>query len=193
MKKLRGRRRQQRRATWWQQLVVPLMLAGRAYDYRKIWLRPWSDRLFNRQPPPAIRRDLLTGLLRTYAQWHDTLRAQPESFYLAVWIDEAEFSHSQVVAGVRERIGWYETLFDVPVAGTPQLPAALRSVPGIERLTWRAYYNETPHWAADWADDPAGWRRLLRHPYRVVEHDGEPLYVVRHGRTWVGQLREPAA
>ncbi len=106
-KKLRGRRRLLRQAQRWRTATHPLsptQLAAHHRDYLKLWLRPWPDWFYARSPPAAIRRELLAGLLATHHQWREQLEKFGQPYYLAVWLFENEFSRSQVVAGVNDRV-----------------------------------------------------------------------------------------
>lgn len=168
----------------WGQQTALLRLDARHYDYRKIWLRPWADWFYRRQPPTAIRRALLAGLLKTHADWLRELQTQPEPFYLAVWLFEFPFSHSQVVAATDERIAHYETVFAEQSGKTPTFPAEYAAVPGVADLDWRLYIEVE----ADY-EPPQGRVKGYR---QETDANGQLLHIWQGGRVWVGRAREEA-
>ncbi len=180
VKKLRGLRRHYKRTLRWQQTHVPLAMNGRTYDYRKIWLRPWSDFNFGQQPPLTLRRELLRGLLRTHAAWLRELSAQhATSFYLAIWVFERAFTQSQVVAGIGGSATHYLEVFEPDSGANQALPLELRRLPEADQLEWHCCVEIITDY-----DPPVG--KVSGYRQRVAE-DGQIFHQWEGTRVWVGR------
>ena len=51
-------------------------------------------------------------LIDRYEQWGTELEKLGEPYYLKIWIYDKMFFESQIVAAIRERILWYDQLFE---------------------------------------------------------------------------------
>lgn len=141
----------------------------RHYDYVKLWLDPWS-RLAKRNPPMGYRRPALRAFFRIAEAWDRQLRTLGEPYYLAVWLHDPRFHATQVVAGLRERIGWYETVF----------PERAAAPPPFDRYGVGADARTACRWAG-WVDvDP------------VYEPGDEAVRWVRRGGVWEARWPSPA-
>ncbi|PJJ60192.1 hypothetical protein [Hymenobacter chitinivorans] len=156
------------------------------YDYAKLGLGAWH--WHGQRLPKAVRQLAAQKLLRTFGQWQGQLTRQAGPFYLAVWLTEADFAHtSQVVAGIQERIPWYQDVFGPAVPDAPPLPPEYQQLPGADHLSWTTHAHE--EWL-DTFDYPNGWpAHELRRPHRFhTAEDGEQYLIVQIGWVWVGQF-----
>ncbi|WP_400191083.1 hypothetical protein [Hymenobacter sp. B81] len=193
MKKVRGRRRQLRRFAQSSHLPVPWSLRQLhqdQYDYARPGLAPWYGSSFASNPPTRIRQEVFKALLATHTQWQCQLQDYAEPHYLAVWVMNSVFRESQVVAGVGSRREYYAGVFGLPDPAAPPLPPEYQAVPGAGQLRWTAYQHEVPvgHWEFDDAAEATQFLRRVR--YRTVaDAAGNPLYLIRLGRVWVGKAQ----
>ena len=114
-KKIRGGQRIARTiANWVDTAPIPLdmkHLRHYHYAYERI-VHPWKVYVGSMiSPPGGFRNEMIFGLLKRYEQWDAQLRNSGEPYYLRIWLYEKTFFESQVVAGIEERIHWYENIF----------------------------------------------------------------------------------
>ncbi|MBD2716950.1 hypothetical protein KBK19_18035 [Microvirga sp. STR05] len=185
-RKVRGSKRRLKHLVHQSVIAAPLSeprLQRYGYDYNKLGLGPWH----HRQPPQRVRQLAARHLLTTFFDWQRQLGAQPEPFYLAIWLVDSDFAHSsQVVAGIRERREWYHSLFGKPDPAGPPLPAEYQLLPGADQLTWHPHPREVE---LDVFDYPGGWPAwALRKPNRLrPSGEGGECMLVQTGWVWVGQ------
>ncbi|MBT9392501.1 hypothetical protein KLP40_04935 [Hymenobacter sp. NST-14] len=161
------------------------MLHRSGYDRNKLGLGVWH--WHHRQPPQRVRQLAAQHLLTTFFSWQQQLQAQPETYYLAIWLVEPEFAHSsQVVAGIGERRARYSGMFKDPDPAGPPLPPEYRLLPGATLLTWTTH---AWHLGLDQFDYPIGWPGwALGKPHYVHYFEGSGNYLmVQTGWAWVGQ------
>ncbi|OWP62402.1 hypothetical protein CDA63_14535 [Hymenobacter amundsenii] len=187
--KLRGGTRHLKRLMQQSLTAAPLsegMLQRYGYDYEKLGLGLWH--WHHRQPPQRVRQLAAGHLLVTFFDWQQQLRAQPEPFYLAIWLVEgADFAHnSQAVAGIGERRARYGGTFGGPDPAGPPLPPEYCQLPGADTLTWTTHPWET--WL-DALDYPTGWPAwaFTRPHYFHTAEDGNRYLLVQTSWVWVGQ------
>ncbi|GAA4387248.1 hypothetical protein [Hymenobacter koreensis] len=200
MKKARGVRRHFRRFAHGKLHPEPLSFQRRHqnhYDYAKLGLGPWLSTSFASLPPVGFRREAFQLLLATHAQWQQELTANPDPYYLAIWLMESCFRDSQVVAAIEQRIGHYERVFELPDPTAPPLPPEYEAVPGAELLHWTAYHHAVPHTfdaATASPQEQQEWAAFLRRvQYRTVPNaECGTVYLISTGRVWVGRSRELA-
>ncbi|TGE24582.1 hypothetical protein E5K00_05045 [Hymenobacter aquaticus] len=187
--KIRNPRRRIRQLPDLQPAPAPLDLAALQqvhYEYKKLGLGVWHWPA--RHPPRLIRQLAATHLLNTFFAWDAQLQNLGQPYYLSLQLVSPDFAHSsQVIAGLHERIAFYQTALGEPVADAPPLPPEYRELPAVRQLHWTAHPHE--QWL-DSFDCPSGWpARYLRRPHRFfTAEDGEEYLVVRMGWVWVGQL-----
>jgi len=114
-KKIRGGRRIARTiADWVDATSIPLdmeHLRQYHYAYERV-VHPWQVCVGSIiSPPKRFRNEMIFGLLKRYEQWNVQLRNLGEPYYLKVWLYGNTFFESQIVAGIEERIHWYENIF----------------------------------------------------------------------------------
>ncbi|MFD2784439.1 hypothetical protein [Hymenobacter rubripertinctus] len=167
-------------------------LPDRAYYYEKLGLHPWH--WHHRQPPQLVRQLAARHLLATFFDWQRQLRAQPEPFYLALWLVKGrEFAHSsQVVVGMGSKRARYRNTHGEPDPTGPPLPPEYWQLPGAGALTWTTHPWQT---FLDAFDYPTGWPAwAFANPhYDYVHEDGSRYLVVQTSWVWVGQLAEIGA
>ena len=115
-KKIRcGKRRGQSIKEWLSDAATMMNLENLLqyhYDYERV-VHPWGICVRSKiSPPKRLRNEIIAGLLERYEQWNQLLRQLGEPYYLKVWIYDRLFFESQIVMGIRERIQWYENVFE---------------------------------------------------------------------------------
>jgi len=184
-KKLRGFGRHLRRHQRWSQaLSMPDFdrLAAHHYDYQKLGLSPWFR---HEQPPLLIRKLWVAHLLACFRRWQQALQARYPQFYLAIWVFEPGFGDSQLVAGVKDRLKYYETTFGETVRPLP-LPPEYASLPGAADLQWTC----RTHLEGFDLEDFQNSRGLAAKKHRLFQAPGyEEMVMVEMGHVWVGRTR----
>ncbi len=186
--KVRGGKRHLKRLVG-QSLIAPPLSEERlqryGYDYQVLGLAPWHWHYC--QPPQRVRQLAAQHLLATFFNWQQQLQAQPEPFYLAVWLVEPDFAHSsQVVAGIRERRARYQKSFGEPDPTGPPLPPEYRQLPGAELLNWTTHPWQIGLDAFDYPNGWPAWALAKPHYAHIYENDN-PYLMVQTGWVWVGQ------
>lgn len=187
-RKIRGAKRHTKRLAQQSTTAAPLSwvrLKHHHYDYEKLGLAPWHWQ--HRWPPALVRKLAVQHLLSTFFDWQRQMLAQPEPFYLAIWLVESDFAHSsQVVAGIRERQSYYQNIFGAPDPAGPLLPPEYQLLPGAAQLTWHTHPWEIMLDTDDYPDTWPAWS--LSKPHHFYTHtDGRNFMVVQTGWVWVGQ------
>lgn len=91
--------------------------------YVKITIAPWCNlslkNSFIPEPKGLTRRKMLEGLVAIYHHWNEQLAKTGEPYYLKMWLYDRQFSKSQVVAAVGDKLHFYENAFSIPSASKP--------------------------------------------------------------------------
>ena len=194
-KRIRGVRRHFRRHQ--KDAAVPVVLdserlARYGVDYAQLGIAPWFT---HQRPPQAFRRLWVARLVADFHRWQADLAREHPAFYLAVWLFEPHFGHSQLVAALADRHAHYEGLFSE--AGSFRalpalpLPPEYRDVPGIEGLTWRRHADIAAYLPEDFAAQNAETKQKPH--WDATTAEGEAYIAVQLGWVWVGQATtEPA-
>ncbi|GAA4361545.1 hypothetical protein GCM10023185_28710 [Hymenobacter saemangeumensis] len=184
-KKIRGFSRHLRRhQRWARQLSTPDFshLAAYHYDHQKLGLNLWFG---HEKPPLVIRRVWVAYLLALHSYWQQELQARHPQHYLAIWLFEPDFGHSQLVAGVGERLDYYENTFARANQPLP-LPATYASLPGAADLEWTCQV----HLEGFDPEDFKNSRRLSAKKHKLYQAPGcEEMVLVELGHVWVGRAR----
>ncbi|WBA42801.1 hypothetical protein [Hymenobacter canadensis] len=188
-KKIRGGKRHLKRLVRLSQTAASLSeqrLQQSGYNYKWLGLGVWH--WHHRQPPKRVRQLAARHLLTTFRAWQRQLQAQPEPFYLAIWlVCSPEFAHSsKVVAAIQGmRARYRDRLQEADPAGPP-LPPEYRQLPGANQLTWHAHPWEI---LVDSFDYPDGWPAwaLAKPHYLCQPEDNDEYLMVQTGWVWVGQ------
>jgi hypothetical protein len=188
-KRIRGLRRHFRAHQ--QQALLPALLdktrlTGFQVDYQQLGLAPW----YTHQKPPTRFRQLWVGrLVRDFYHWQVQLKERYSDFYLAVWLFEPRFGHSQLVTAIEERKAHYEQLFmhwaGARVHPSRELPPEYQALPGVLDLHWTSYPDVELLLPDEFAEQRAWVAKKPHWPGETV--DGEPYIAVQVGWVWVGQ------
>ena len=161
-------------------------LARYGVDYAQLGMAPW---FVHQRPPRAFRHLWVVRLVTDFYRWRAELARQYPAFYLAVWLFEPHFGHSQLVAAIAGRHAHYDDLFgeagSFRVLPARDLPPEYRDVPGIGDLTWRRHADIAAFSPEEFADQGSETRRKPHWDATTV--DGEAYIAVQVGCVWVGQ------
>lgn len=69
--------------------------------------------LFNLRPPFWFRNQALNCLINTLEKWKTYAEALKQDYYLKLWIYEDEFSRSEIVFALNDRLRRYNSIFDL--------------------------------------------------------------------------------
>ena len=161
-------------------------LARYGVDYASLGIAPWFT---HQRPPRAFRRVWVTRLVADFHRWRAELARDYPVFYLAVWLFEPHFGHSQLVAALADRHAHYDGLFDE--AGSfralpaRRLPPEYQDVPGIADLTWNRHADIAAYSPDDFAAQDAQTKQKPHWDATTV--DGEAYIAVQIGWVWVGR------
>ncbi|MHC5828941.1 MAG: hypothetical protein ACYT04_76815, partial [Nostoc sp.] len=101
------------------------------------------------------------------------------------------FSHSQVGAGKRERIDWYENVFAIPENQDQPFPYqeyALNSY-NLHDITWELRIDDILHWEKLDELTPQEVEVIQQTAYSITQTSiGDTVYAVRLGSVWVGDI-----
>lgn len=113
------------------------------YDRQKIWVDPWANLFITKQPPNDYRNQITSGLIEIYFSWKKELEKLNEPYYLKIWLYQPRFMMSQVVAGIEERIGYYQNCFHHD-EDTPEFPITnfAKAKSRIDLFNWTAFLDE---------------------------------------------------
>ncbi|MES2425956.1 MAG: hypothetical protein V4560_03245 [Bacteroidota bacterium] len=196
--KIRGHKRRQRDIEKWrlENLEIRWDLIER-YNYHntKIIIHPWCDLsiIDSKIPEPKgkTKQLILSGLIDIYNSWKEQLNKLDQPFYLKIWLYEPNFSKSQVVCGVGERIARYENIFFKPVQ-SKQLQASyqLDIREKLNQLTWVYSFDEYNFDTDDInesGEDKAWFEKVLKKPHRITNIDDSiDLFSIKRGDLWIG-------
>ncbi len=204
-RKIRGHKRRQVQIPKWikhDTLIDFDHLVRNGYWYAKILVYPWCNISITNskipEPKSKTRDQLMHGLEKIYDAWKIQLEKLNEPYYLKIWLYEPNFSRSQVVCGIRERIERYEDLFepiDIPRRASDfynKLSPDFKWESFEEAEIWgenhlldgpdegSKYYKEGLAFISQLKK--AGFRTL-----KIETEEGEDiLYIKRRGTVWVG-------
>lgn len=163
-------------------------LATFQVHYQKLGLAPWY---MHQKPPKLFRQLWVTRLVSDFHYWQTQLMGLYPDFYLAIWLFEPRFGHSQLVTAIRERKAYYEQLFGHWVGSRVHPPQALppeyQALPGVQDLHWTRYPDVELLLLDDFAEQSAWATKKPHWPGETL--DGEPYIAVQVGWVWVGQLK----
>jgi hypothetical protein len=67
---------------------------------------------YGRGIPRSQRILCIQALMDVYENWQHMAAKLKEDYYLKIWVFKPDFARSQVILGVKDRIAWYENLFE---------------------------------------------------------------------------------
>lgn len=190
-KKIRGWKKRIRQIQKWKQRNFNVDLSNSNYDYVKIWIHPWSS-LAKPSPPLWYRRLILSAMFEIYHNWRNQLIERGEPFYLKIWLFHPRFSHSQVVAGIRERIDWYENVFPIPE--NQYEPFTYEEYGSnhynLHDVTWELRIDDVVHYEKIDELTPQEVEVLQKTAYHITQtSNGDTLYAVWLGSVWLGSYQ----
>ncbi|KZL51011.1 hypothetical protein PN488_13175 [Nodularia spumigena CS-591/12] len=192
-KKIRGWKKRIRQIEKWKQRNFNVDLSNSNYDHVKIWIHPWSS-LAKPSPPLWYRRLILSAMFEIYHNWKKQLIERGEPFYLKIWLFHPRFSHSQVVAGIGERIDWYENVFPIPENQYEPFPYQEydSNLYNLHDLTWELRIDDFEQYEKMDELTPQEVEVLQKTAYHITQtSDGDTLYAVWLGSVWVGDIEYP--
>jgi hypothetical protein len=106
----------------------------------------------------------------------------------SIWLFHPRFSNSQVVAGIRERIDWYENIFAIPDNQDQPFPyqeyASNRY--NLHDMAWELRIDDIVHWEKYNELTPQEVEVFQKTAYSITQaSNGDTLYAVRLGSVWV--------
>jgi hypothetical protein len=208
-KKIRGLKRRQKNIDSWfgANFHIDLQLLGESgYYYCKSKVNPWSNLYYDASYPSDYRKQLFSRLLDIYDNWKSELESGFQDYYLAIWIFDNRFIDSQVVAGIGERISYYEKIWlghetEVPFPNkflnNEQDRIKLfnwESAADMDFMYEREYVNtgiEDYYSAEDYFADQRYYRKLIESnkPFRLIGDNGEKekVFTLKRGNVWIGK------
>ena len=165
------------------------------YEYTKIYVYPWSNLFCNEQPPSDYRNQITSGLIDIYMNWRTELEKLDEPYYLKIWLSYPRFMKSQVVAGIGERIQWYNNVFP-PVEEDFAFPISsfTKAEEKISKLNWTPFLDEDTFFESDveYTESQKFINRIReKHDKKIIidGEDGEDIcYTKTRGIVWCGSL-----
>jgi len=144
--KIRGLRKREEEIDQWINNSLPLNpehLKKYKYDNAKIYVYPWANLFCSEQPPSGYRNQITLGLIDIYMNWRTELEKLGEPYYLKIWLNYPRFMQSRVVAGIGERIQWYNNVFP-PVEDDIAFPISsfTKAEEKISKLNWTPFLDE---------------------------------------------------
>lgn len=120
-RKIRGHKRRQRQIQSWinenKEFRLDI-LTDYNKDYIDIIIHPWCDiSMVNStypEPTNKTKADIIDGLIEIYEAWKIQLENLKVPYYLKIWLYNPNFSESQVVCAINEKIDYYENIFFKP-------------------------------------------------------------------------------
>ncbi|MGF1673759.1 MAG: hypothetical protein ACFCUV_08760 [Rivularia sp. (in: cyanobacteria)] len=193
-KKIRGLKRRIRHIQKWKQQNFNVSLSNSNYDYVKIKISPWprSLRFAKLSPPLWYRRLILSAMFEIYHNWKKQLLERGEPFYLKIWLFHPRFSHSQVVAGIGERIDWYQNIFPIPENQYEPFPYSeyASNHYNLHDVKWELRIDDFEHYEKMDELTPQEVEILQKTAYHITQtSDGDTLYAVWLGSVWVGDIQ----
>ena len=206
-KKTRGQRRRHRLIEQWrlQNMQIDLNhLQNYNCDYVKIFVHPWCDLSITNSIFPEPKRKtkllMLSALLDIYFSWKQQLDSMNQSYYLKIWLYEPNFSKSQVVCAVDDRIDHYNNIFlKAEDEKKPKTSAYGQIEDRLKMLNWQHYLHEDfidedvigePNDYTnynDYLNHKKCFTQLMRKPHRVIIHNnGSKTIGFIKGDIWIG-------
>lgn len=102
------------------------------------------------------------------------------------------FSHSQVVAGIRERIDWYENVFPIPENQYEPFPYEEYGSNhyNLHDVTWELRIDDVVHYEKIDELTPQEVEVLQKTAYDITQtSNGDTLYAVWLGSVWLGSYQ----
>ncbi|MGE3318197.1 MAG: hypothetical protein AB7I18_02785 [Candidatus Berkiella sp.] len=163
-------------------------LADGHYCYMKFYIDPFY-RLLKRNPPLWFKKLFIEALCDVYENWQFYAKQMNVPYYLKVWIFEPNFTQSQIVLAVENRIKWYEELFGIDESKVP-FPHEY-TADCTQKFSW-TFANEI--YAVEQEDfSPKAWERFVSenriwptNQFQDVEPE-KPLFLFHDGNVWVGE------
>ncbi len=181
-KKIRGKKRRIKQIQKWKEQNFNIELNKFNFAHVKIKVSPWSRNFAKGSPPLWYRRLILSAMFEIYHNWKNQLIEMREPFYLKIWLFHPRFSNSQVVAGIRERIDWYENIFAIPDNQDQPFPyqeyASNRY--NLHDMAWELRIDDIMHWEKYNELTPQEVEVFQKTAYSITQaSNGDTLYAVR--------------
>ncbi|MBW4666271.1 MAG: hypothetical protein KME60_02215 [Cyanomargarita calcarea GSE-NOS-MK-12-04C] len=181
-KKVRGWKRQIRKIPKWKERNFNIDLNNFNWDHVRI-------ESVRASTPMWYRRLILEAIFEIYHNWRNQLIKRGEPFYLKIWLFHPRFYKSEVVAGIRERIDWYNNVFSTSENQdqefTYQEYASNRY--NLDDITWELAIDDVVHSEKFDELTPQDVKVLEKTAYNITQtSDGDTLYAVWLGSVWLG-------
>jgi hypothetical protein len=214
-KKIRGHKRRHKQIEKWRIHNTSLNIKDyllHTWDthYVRIRIYPWNGFTHSKinsavpEPKGKTKQLFLNALLDIYADWKNELKKLEQPYYLKIWLYESNFSKSEVVCGIGEKIEFYENSFnraeDSPVINLNNYGAAkgkMSNLNWVQHLDEEHYENnfigEAHEYISEteYLESEIWFSRLLKKPHTVTMLD-EPvrgafeIYSFTKGNVWIG-------
>lgn len=162
----------------------------------------WSNLYYDVSYPANYRKQLFSHLLTIYGLWESQLKANYKDFYLSIWVFDNRFIDSQVVAVIRDRISYYEQMWDdfktnvsFPVDKFEHEENRIKkfdwfSTDDIDILPESDFLDlEIDNYASpeDFYEEQRLYKRLLKRnaPTRMI--GDKKVFVIKQGNIWIGK------
>ncbi len=151
------------------------------YDAYKFLIAPFSN-LDQRNPPAWYFRLYIDSMLQVSKSWKLKLDEIGSRYYLALWLFTPDWSRSQVVVAVNERIGHYDSFFKE----RPHRPAFPNEFADYESAgPWSCHYNY--EYYLRYCDELSAQeiQRLLDKGAKSIILKDDEQYLLDRGNIWV--------
>ncbi|MEL1246235.1 hypothetical protein AAEO56_18315 [Flavobacterium sp. DGU11] len=210
-KKIRGHKRRLKQIEYWKQFHLSTNLNEILYKwqdhYAKIRIYPWNGFTTGNshvpEPRGKTREAMLNGLFDIYENWKMQLDKMGEPYYLKIWLYEPNFSKSEVVCAIRDKLHKYDNTFleaenNAVLKTEPYGSARFK----IEAMEWEHNIEEEHH--TNFVGEPGDYaslddfnasrqflKQMLKKPHRTTIYE-EPIgditefYSFKRGNVWIG-------
>ncbi len=212
-KKIRGLKRRQKTIDQWfeyhKNVDFEYLEQNNSY-YVKTEIDPWWNLLTTSKYPSNYRKQLFSKLLNIYDLWRQQMQSNYDNFYLAIWVFDNRFIHSQVVTAIGERIEYYDNMW-LHHEKSLKFPIYLfkEESARTNEYTWKSaddedllpesYFLDASiqeyHSAKHYYEDQRYYKRLLKRdtPTRMIRdnhgENPEKVFRVKRGNCWIGKRK----
>ncbi|TNE54330.1 MAG: hypothetical protein EP338_07910 [Bacteroidetes bacterium] len=206
LKKIRGNNRRFRKVDLWVQngktLDLEYLKENKRNDYR-VRIDPWGTRISmtNSQfpePTKKIKQRIIIGLIEIYDCWRKQLEELNKPYYLKIWLYFPNFSNSQVVCAIDDKINFYQNTFydpnDQKELDLKQLGRSNDML--LKEFCWTHKIEEDFVYESEWEDEfDRDWLRHLNSrkkvAQRIIDIDynsghKDIAYGIKIGDVWLG-------
>lgn len=167
------------------------LVNGSGSLYMKLEVYPFNM-LNKRNLPLWYEKLFIQALIEVYNHWDKIAKNLGEEYYLKIWIFDPRFYESQVVLGIRDRISWYENIFDEYEEELDFPHERYRdSVNSIDTkcFSWEVMKSVTAHYKDDFLGVSSEYLKKKFDSglaWEAKSKNQDSLIIIHDGDVWVG-------